>query len=54
MRFRLIGGGADSRRLRRLAKRMGILVLLDTWQEKWEQYHEDPDVQSNSSSLLNL
>jgi hypothetical protein len=44
----------DSRRLRRLSKRMGMLELLDTWREQWEQYQGDPDVQSNSSSVLKL
>jgi hypothetical protein len=44
----------DIRRLRRLAKRMGILELLESWREQWVRYQDDPDVQSNSSSLLGL
>jgi hypothetical protein len=44
----------DLRRLRRLAKRMGILELFDSWRARWERYQKDPDVQSNSPSLLNL
>jgi hypothetical protein len=44
----------DIRRLRRLAKRMGILELLESWREQWVRYQDDPDVQSNSASSLGL
>jgi hypothetical protein len=42
----------DIRRLRRLAKRMRILELLESWREGWERYQDDTDVQNNSASLL--
>ncbi len=52
--FDLAFEALDLRRLRRLAKQMEIVKLFDAWREQWRHYQVDPDVQSNSSSLLNL
>jgi hypothetical protein len=39
----------DKRRLRRLAKKMGILVTFESWREQWSKYQDDPNVLSNSA-----
>jgi hypothetical protein len=39
----------DKRRLRRLAKKMGMLEAFELWQALWVTYQQNPDVISNSA-----
>ena len=39
-------------RLRRLARNMNMLELLEQWQAEWHRFQEHPDVQDNMSTLL--
>ncbi|WP_137919668.1 hypothetical protein [Hydrogenophaga sp. 2FB] len=39
----------DPRRLKRLARKMGIEAELMAWMERWQQYQNDPEVDANAS-----
>ena len=39
-------------RLKRIARRMGIVNELQAWQEERARFQADPDVRDNTSSLL--
>lgn len=44
--------GLDRAKLKRLARRMEMLPLLDDWLAQRERYQSDPDVRDNTATLL--